>query len=87
MCRIGGETDAHRHGKERNASQPYSEDSEQNTDNNSLANTEHEYEYTSSLSCMSEHVLITAEACLRILIGSMLGVEMAALHTMLVRST
>lgn len=33
--------------------------SEQNTD----MNTEYEYEYKPSLSCMPEHVLITAEAC------------------------
>lgn len=57
---MGGETDTHRHGKERSASQLYSKDSGQNTDINSLVNTVHEYEYKSLLSSLSEH----AEACL-----------------------
>lgn len=46
------------------ASGHYSKGSEQNTDNHILVNSEHEYECESSLSCVSVHVLITAELCL-----------------------
>lgn len=48
--------------RERSASQRYSKHSERNIDNNICMNTEYEYEYRSFLSCIPEHVLITAEA-------------------------
>lgn len=56
--------------KEREASSHYSKDSVQNTDDNSPVNMEQEYEFRLWLFGMYEHVLITAEACLCILIGA-----------------
>lgn len=56
--------------REREATLHYSKDSEQNTDDNSPVNMEQEYEFRLWLFGMYEHVLITAEACLCILIGA-----------------
>lgn len=75
VCRIGGETQTHV-GKK---CLPVSAVSRI-----LITNGGYEYEYESSLSRMPEHVLITAEACVWILIGSLLGVQQAAWHTMLV---
>ena len=56
------QTDTH-NGPERRASHCYCKGGEENT-NDSQIRTEHKYGHQSYLSSMSEHVLITAEACL-----------------------
>lgn len=56
------QTDTH-NSPERRASHCYCKDNEENS-NDSHIRTEHKYGHQSYLSSMSEHVLITAEACL-----------------------